>query len=430
MILPRDGTVMESDLAVVGPPWRLTTDPRPYLARHGVEKSECAGHLALAAFCPHTARLVRATTPAQVELLATRLAQCGDGEAYILQGVIRTKSGGYVWPIVKDRVELWKANDPISRRGFAKIIEDLLNGILREATPAESAGARRAMSAIASRPWPSMSPRQVDRALGALGTIISSVPEGRVRQAMTRQLERTTQNIAERSRELGTGRTGQPGTSFTNQQTETARRSGRDSMTFVTNEYGRRADQFDDMARRVIEDGIRNGDGQEAIAARLAETFQGQISGRSQHYYRVVASAAASRARSYGQSLSYRDAGYTHYLWVTVLDERTCEICRFLHGQRFEVGPQIQRFEDAARITDPEEAVQLFPWYRMDRDGNIYSQPRGGERGEPIARVVESAMGRADERGTFEVLREPGYREVAEMPPAHGLCRCSTEPDI
>lgn len=429
MSIPRDGTVMESSLAVVGPPWRLVTDPRPYLARQGVEKSTCAGHLALAAFCPHTGRLVRATSTSQVELLATQLAHDGDGEAYILQGVIRTKGGGYVWPIVKDRVELWKANDPISRRGFAKIIEDLLNGLLGDATPAERAGARRGLAAIASRPWPTMSPRQVDRALGALGTIISGVPEGRVRDAMVRQLERTTVNVAERSRELATG-TGQPGTSWTVQQTETARRSGRDSMTFVTNEYGRRADQFDDMARRVIEDGIRNGDGQEAIAARLAQTFDGQISGRSQHYYRVVASAASSRARSYGQALSYKDAGYSHYVWVTVLDERTCEICRFLHGQRFEVGPQIQRFEDAARMDDPEEAVKLFPWYRIDREGNIYSQPRGGERGEPIARVVESAMGRVDERGTFETLREPGYREISEMPPAHGLCRCSTEPDI
>jgi len=436
--LPRDGTALESELAVVGPPWRIVADPRAVLAAQGVRSTCGGGHLALAAFSPSTGRLERARTPEEVEQRARILAAKGDGSALILQGVIRTGANAYLWPIVKDRIDVFKVDNPLTRSGFADLVEQLWNGLLGDSSAAERRVARRALDRIGAQNWPTMNAAQIDRVLGGLGGMIANVPSGATRRAMTRRLEAATLNVARQSRVLAN----LPGvrTTFLAPEAATARALGGDAMVFITDEFGRRSDQFDAMARDIIARGTTQGVGDEVIAQRLSTAFRGRVSGRSEWYYRVVSSSAVSRARSYGQMLSYRDAGAGFYIWEAVLDERTCEVCRFLHGQRFSVGDNLARFERAREIDDPEEAINLFPWYRVvggttddegrRMGGDIHVQPRGGELGERVARVTESAMGRVDERGSFQTFRRPENAGGSEMPPAHGLCRCTTVPDL
>ena len=423
--------------AVYGPPWRVTTDPRGVLFADPPAPGNCRSHLALAAFSPSLSVLVRGADRTDVERRARALAERGDGRAYVLQGAIQTAAGRWLWPVVVDRVATAKADppDPLTRRGYALTVEELRGALQDAASPAE----RRALEAMLSdldEDWGETGLDDVEAAVAAAGRPIESIGDDALFLAVgLGVIESTAASVAGLCQRAGGS--GLPSV-LTNAADRVARHIGRDGLAFVTDEYRRRMVGASRDARRVIAGGVRDGLGRVQIGRDLRSALHRQVVGRSEAYYRVVAGATVSRARSFGQMTGYRDAGIPTYTWEAVLDARTCDICRFLHGQTFPVADALARFDRSASNPNPEAAVNEFAWYRtvggsqidegLRGGGAIFVSPRGEGPTVRVATVTATAVGTNDQRGAFRTHVGAARAGGTTVPPAHGGCRCTTIP--
>lgn len=208
----------------------------------------------------------------------------------------------------------------------------------------------------------------------------------------------------------------------------------RTQVNFVTDELGRRVEGFGAEARRIVAEGLEVGLGRDDLSAALQAAAQDALAGRSAFYWDVVAGAFVGNGRSYAQMSSYAEAGIARYLIEAVLDERTTEICRYLHGKVFEVGDALRRFDVLDRLEAPEDVKQAQPWVREATDAatghRVLYVDRGGVR-TPIIEVPRSGFGARDDRGGHG--RSVSNRELMDLgvsfPPYHdGLCRTTTLP--
>lgn len=204
---------------------------------------------------------------------------------------------------------------------------------------------------------------------------------------------------------------------------------------FVRDEYGRRVDSFGAKARQIVAEGLEQGLGRDDIAADLEQAARHSLIERSPVYWEVVAGSFVAEGRSFAQMSSYAEAGVTRYIIEAVLDERTTEICRYLHGKAFEVGDALQRFDRLERMEQPEDIKRELPWVREGRDPEtgtklLYVNRDGGRA--TVAEVARSGFGNRDDRGEFN--RGLSTREMMDLgisfPPYHGLCRTTTLADV
>lgn len=203
-------------------------------------------------------------------------------------------------------------------------------------------------------------------------------------------------------------------------------------VLYVTDEYGRRIDAFGKTARDIVAEGAELGIGRGDIGGRLRNAATEDLASRSKAYWEVVAGAFTARGRTFGQISGYAEAGIERFRVEAVLDEATTNICRMLHGSEFTVASGLKAFADAEGLGDPEGIKGAAPWVRETRnaDGTTELWVKKGAERVSIGRVVESAVGRADETGRFS-----GRKSAEEMgglgvgpPPYHGLCRSTTVP--
>jgi SPP1 gp7 family putative phage head morphogenesis protein len=204
---------------------------------------------------------------------------------------------------------------------------------------------------------------------------------------------------------------------------------------FVRDEYGRRLDDLGTKARLVVADGLEAGLGREEIAADLARAAESALVTRPAFYWEVVAGAFVANGRSLAQINAYAEAGIHRYMIEAVLDERTTEICRYLHGKEFEVGAALRRFDSIERMKTSKDLKAEAPWVREAIDPETGTKflyvSRNGSR-TSIADVARSAVGTSDDPGEFRRGRDSA--ELMDMgvgfPPFHGLCRSTTVPAI
>jgi hypothetical protein len=112
---------------------------------------------------------------------------------------------------------------------------------------------------------------------------------------------------------------------------------------------------------------------------------------KSVPYWRLVANAAASRSYHYGLLKGGSAIGRTGYRYEAVIDERTSEVCRVLHGREWRIDDAVGLIEKIASAEDPEEVKSISPWLKP-----------------------------SDVEGlTNKELRDLGVI----LPPAHGNCR-------
>lgn len=204
--------------------------------------------------------------------------------------------------------------------------------------------------------------------------------------------------------------------------------------TYVRDAYGRRNAAFGARARTLVADGLERGLARDDITADLQAAAEGILIGRGQFYWEVVAGAFIGQGRSFAQLSAYTEAGIERYIIEAVLDERTTEICRFLHGKSFTVGGGLRTFE---RIEAQPESVprSIAPWVREavdpDTGRKVLFVDRGGQR-TAVAEVIRSGFGTRDDRGEFG--RALGEQQLLDLgisfPPYHGLCRTTTVADI
>lgn len=197
---------------------------------------------------------------------------------------------------------------------------------------------------------------------------------------------------------------------------------------YVRDEYGKRSDIFGMKAKQIITEELAKGSTQKEIAARLHQDLTAQQFNRSQAYWAVVANAFANRARTFTNLSSYEEAGITTFRFESVLDERTSNVCRFMHGRTFSVAAAL----DAHAKSEEGDVKEAMPWVSQTTNGKgeqqLYVKRPGGTRAT-VATITQSGMGKVDDTGKFSGRSDAGLQKLGVMtPPLHGHCRSTIVP--
>lgn len=406
--------------AVIGPPWRAVREPSARtLAADPPTSVSCEGWVAVSV---SLGTVQRCGSRGEAMARATKLAAMGDGRAHLFKGSMRLSSGAWLFVRPEEVVETRKAMNPLRRREFSRIIENLRQRLVDAAAGQEDKvleEAGRNLNVDFSR----MSRAEINALVDGVGQQIQAIGTSPTFTAtVTSMLESEAVTVGRRSRLVVDG--AEP--RFNVQDTRAVRRVGSDAASFVTDNYGKRKERWSTLSRRIIERDLGKGLGEDEIAGNLQRALRGRLQGRSQNYYRVVANAAVGRARSFGQLTSMRDAGIQAYEWSAAMDERTCPICAFLNGKVFPVNDALTRFQRAEQAPTPEAAVNEHPWYRVVGD-DIFVAPRGQGPTEHVA-TVQERPNLPSSGGKFLTQRDVLAAGGTTNPPAHGLCRCTLIP--
>lgn len=321
-----------------------------------------------------------------------------------------------------------KQIDVTTVAGFERVVDALAQRLRTVAAGTERAAIRAALDTL-DVDWPRTSAadrrRLVQAALGRAGRLLALVPAalGADLGEAAREVVASTRSAVRRRGRLAIG---VAPNALDRRVTAFLVRS---ETLFVTDATGRRLDALGQRARELVARGIAAGYDRRTIAAALADAAQHELSGRTPHYWDVVAGAFIARARAHAQVAAYAEAGIERLRIVAVLDEHTSDVCRFLHGQVVTVAAALRTFERAERLRDPDALRRAAPWVRR-RGGALVVDHTSGEH--TLAQITRSGVGARDDVGEFEA-RVAGDRLATVgigMPPYHGLCRSTTEPVV
>lgn len=124
-----------------------------------------------------------------------------------------------------------------------------------------------------------------------------------------------------------------------------------------------------------ILEGVVNGSIQ---GVAVPKTFRGS----TEQYFRALAGTVRNQASNFGALGAMRDAGFTTYTIQAVLDERTSDVCREMHGKSFRVSDGVKHVDRIRGVRDPEEYKQVAGWKTAEEvrqisvDGDEESQRR------------------------------------------------------
>lgn len=330
------------------------------------------------------------------------------------------------------RVPMAKAMNLGTPRGFDRAVAELA-AALRSRSATSDAEAVRSVIGILDVDWLGIAADQrrnlIAQAMQSAGRITSAVPHAveTVFGPAADEVVDATRTAARSGQRLSIAA---DFNALDRRITEHLRTS---QTTYVRDEYGRRNVAFGEQARTIVADGLESGLGRDDIAADLQAAAEGILAGRGQLYWEVLAGSFVSQGRSFAQLSAYAEAGIDRYLIEAVLDERTTEICRFLHGKSFSVGAGLRTFERME--ADPESVPAVAPWVREavdpDTGRKVLFVDSGGQR-TAVAEVTRSGFGSRDDRGEFErSLAEQQLLDLGiSFPPYHGLCRSTTVADV
>lgn len=340
------------------------------------------------------------------------------------------------------RVDISKALDPMDPVDYVVIVGQLAEALSRSTRDTEVEILNRAMDAL-DVDWRSLT-REQRQAVAAASREALSPAIREIIQPVTATLQVQGTGVMNGAREsvreaAPATLQGQIDLSLTQRDQVVLDALVRAEGMYITDEYGRRSVEHGLTASQIVENGIANGLGTNEIAEELHARLGSEATlRRSEHYWRVIASNFANRARTYSALSTMDQAGIQNYIFEAVLDERTTDQCAYLHGKRFSVKSGLKQYEAvqvATQLGDPEAIRDIQPWVRVgrDEDGNkiLYTQDREGNR-QLVAQVDESRVGTRDEVGSFS--RGMSVDELTNagitMPPLHGLCRSTIVADV
>lgn len=414
-----------SDFAIIGPPWRRASMAEAKVALAADPPALVSEH-AWAVWSPALKRLFRSEGKRTAFIRAHLVAAKGDGRAFVFKGGVQTRGGAWIFPTAVQEVVVDKALDPRAIRDFQVLVEQARDRLVTAASGPEASALRAMLPAVSEAAWAELSVAEAGAIVDAIGADLMGIAANpRFVASVERVLGAASTSVADTAKRGVTIR-GATGSGLSLRDRQLARNIGTRSGLFVTDEYGRRSARWNDLATRAVARGAEVGLDSRTIARDLVGILGNQVSGRTEQYFQVVASAAVSRARSFGEMRGYQDAGIEYYQWEAVMDGRTTIICETLHGQIFPVADSVARFAEADRARTPQAAVDRFPWYSFS-GGTVYAGQPGGER-VPMAVVTE--RGREPGTSSFSFLRSPQESGGSPVPPAHALCRSATLPVV
>lgn len=321
--------------------------------------------------------------------------------------------------------------DPLDSHGFELLLKQLFASLVRAVGP-EDARALQGVQTVLDLDWPGMTSDARARAIAIVAKALGGVPTlvvGKVDQALAKH----GPQIIAATKQKATAYYDLPIDARFNLVDQRVINAARTSQAhYIRNEYGKREAIASAEARAIVADGLERGLDRYAIAEELRPAMAALGVKRSYGYLRMVASVFAARARAWGSLAAFDEAGIEHMEWVSMLDESTSDVCRFLDGRIFPVAAARDRYLQVAASAAPEAVVELQPWVQAGRakDGSValfYKQ--GGER-KPIALVERSGVGAADDRGEYSRAASTGKLIAAGItsPPAHAHCRSQIVP--
>lgn len=330
--------------------------------------------------------------------------------------------------------DIRKALDPTDPDDFDRIVGRLAAAMSRATRKSEAKVLRAAINAL-DVDWPNLSASQRSAVVRAARASLNPLPgivlpkvEERIRVVGPRTVRGVRRTV---SAEVGVA----IGANLAQRDQRIIRHLVSSQAHFIRDEYRRRRVGFSAKARSIVANGLEQGLGRDDITRDL-EAALGVEAGlrRSSQYWQVIAGVFTNRSRTYAQLASYEEAGIARYVFEAVLDERTTEQCRFMHGRVFNVQAALRTYDDVA-ASDPEAVVDLQPWIHTGRnddgDRTLYVERRDGARTE-IATVTRSGVGVRDDQGEFRsnVTNTDLEAMGAAQPPLHALCRSTIVPEV
>jgi len=321
-------------------------------------------------------------------------------------------------------LQVAKALDPLDPGDFLVISNRLASSLSSVAEGGYGAALRRAIDAL-DVDWPALSEAARDEVVRASRDALkAAIPKG-VLPAIEEQLKITGAKLVRGSKEA-TATTHQLDIALelTKVDQQIIQHAASSQGLFVRDALGNRLDSFDAKARSIVANGLEQGLGREAIAGDLGSALT-EVA-RADSYWKLIASTFANRSRTYGQLRSYEDAEVDAYVFQSVLDSKTSEICRFMHGRTFSVKRALNRYALSAS-KGAEGVVDVMPWVSggTDDDGNSVLYFKRGDQRVTVAQVDEPAEGEVDERGSYskELSNDELEASGVTVPPLHGYCR-------
>lgn len=149
--------------------------------------------------------------------------------------------------------------------------------------------------------------------------------------------------------------------------------------TYWITRYGERI--LEPRIARIVEKAAKNGEGERGAAEALSEAL-GEEYDRSLRYWRLVSTAATSRAGTLGRIDVLEQAGRDGRLDAAD-DDRTSDVCKYLDGRTVPLSELLAWRENILSVSSPEDVVQRDPWW----------QDKDVESGGRLRQLVESFGG-------------------------------------
>lgn len=89
-------------------------------------------------------------------------------------------------------------------------------------------------------------------------------------------------------------------------------------------------------------------------------------------YVGILAAAVIANARSVSQTLVFEQATITKVRIVAVLDRRTSQICRKMHGTVFTVGEVVDHYEKVYNSRTTEQYLKRAPWLGDNKKNGLH----------------------------------------------------------
>lgn len=318
-------------------------------------------------------------------------------------------------------------SDPTSKKGFEKILRGMIGELFRVAQPHEQAALQQALHALDVN-WAGMTPTEITEALDEAGKAFGGVPKLLV-QPVIETLTKQGVAMVTASKAAVAGRYDLPiAASFNTVDQKVIDHAASSQAFYIKDEFGKRQAAFSTIARQIVARGLEDGLDKHAIGKDLAAAAGAAMVNRSESYWTMIASVFATRSRTWGTLSSFEEGGIERYEISATLDEVSCDVCRFMDGQSFEVASAVGAFQRVAASEDPEAVAKLQPFMHvgMSASGDKGLFYGSGDSRVAVARVSDSAVGQKDALGTFS--HAMGGKELEKnglgSPPFHPECRC------
>ena len=168
------------------------------------------------------------------------------------------------------------------------------------------------------------------------------------------------------------------------------------------------------IAATVAREQLTGGLGREQAGRVLRGVVSGEFPGASvpgtwrgssDSYFRMLSGTARAHASAHGALTSLSAAQFQRYRIEAVMDERTSERCRVMHGRSFQVAAGVSHMNATIGAEDPEELKSVAGW--------------------KTAEEIRQAAGDGDARSQERGLLAAGLA----LPPYHASCRTIVIPD-